>query len=121
MAAALVNSGARRVLIIGPAPRWKDDLPKLVVRRFWDEKPERTTFGIDQKFVRENENLKRLIIQSPKIRYLDLIDFFCDARGCLTRIGEQFGFNLTTWDRGHLTDIASDYLANKLIVPAIIQ
>lgn len=119
LADQLVSEGVKRVLIVGPAPRWLDDLPKLYVRQLWNEKPERTMRGVNQRYIRENEKLKRLLIQTEKIKYLDLIGLLCDARGCLTRTSPSPTGSLTTWDHGHFTETTSDYVAKKLIIPSI--
>ena len=117
----LLLAGIKKILILGPAPRWKDDLPKLFVRRMWADQNERTMIGVDIDFIRKNQNLKRLVIETEQIQYIDLMNFFCNPTGCLTRIGASLDHNLTSWDRGHLTEIASDLLAKKLLVPAILK
>jgi hypothetical protein len=121
LAAYLLSIGVKKVLIIGPAPRWKDDLPKLFIRQLWADKPVRTTTGVDTSFMRKNDNLKRLVVQTPQIQYVDLMNLMCNVKGCLTMIGTKIDHNLTTWDRGHLTDIASDYVAANLLVPIILH
>jgi peptidoglycan/LPS O-acetylase OafA/YrhL len=121
LARRLISAGIKKVLIIGPAPRWKDDLPKLVIRQLWAEQPERTMKGVDIDFIRQNDNLKRLIKQTDQIQYVDMMNLFCDSKGCLTRLGSQLDHNLTTWDRGHLTELASDYFAKHLLVPTILK
>jgi len=45
--------------------------------------------------------------------YLSARKVFCNADGCLTRIGDDPA-NLTTWDYGHLTTVAARYLASRL-------
>jgi hypothetical protein len=111
----------KKVLIVGPAPHWKDDLPKLFLRQLWNDQPERTVIGVDMNFMRKNDNLKRLIVQTDKIQYIDMISVFCNVHGCLTRIGAELERNLTSWDRGHLTEIASGYFAKNLLVPKILR
>lgn len=121
LARRLVSAGIKKVLILGPAPRWKDDLPKLFIRQLWAEQPERTMRGVDVDFMRKNDNLKRLIEQTDQIQYVDMMGIFCDSKGCLTRFGAKLDQNLTTWDRGHLTELASDYFARRLLVPTILK
>ena len=121
LARQLIASGVKKVLIVGPAPRWKDDLPKLFIRQLWADQPERTMRGVDIEFMRKNDNLKRLIKQTEQIQYVDIMGAFCDSKGCLTRLGSTLDHNLITWDRGHLTELASDYFAKHTLVPAILK
>jgi hypothetical protein len=121
LARRLISAGIKKVLIIGPAPRWKDDLPKLFIRQLWAEQPERTMKGVDIDFIRKNDNLKRLIEQTDQIQYVDMMSLFCDSKGCLTRLDPKLDHNLTTWDRGHLTELASDYFAKHLLVPMLLK
>ena len=121
LAQRLISNGTKKVLIVGPAPRWKDDLPKIFIRQLWAEQPERTTKGVDIDFIRKNNNLKPLIKQTDRIQYIDMMNVFCDPKGCLTRLGSGQDHNLITWDRGHLTERASDYFAKHTLVPAILK
>jgi hypothetical protein len=50
-----------------------------------------------------------------------MMNVFCDLKGCLTRLGSELDHNLTTWDRGHLTELASGYFAKHTLVPAILK
>ena len=38
--------GARAVLMPGPVPQWDAPLPKIVLRRLWNDTPERTFVGL---------------------------------------------------------------------------
>jgi peptidoglycan/LPS O-acetylase OafA/YrhL len=121
LSSALVKLGVKKVLIIGPATRWRDDLPKLFTRVLWKEQPERTMTGIDVDMIRKNDNLKRLITQNAQIQYVDMQKVFCDARGCLTYLLADGVKRLVSWDRGHLTEDASNYFANALLIREILK
>lgn len=117
---ALKNMGVGKVLFIGPTPQWKNSLPKIIMRKLWHNTPERTFLDINEKIILENSNLKAQFSKSKNLIFLDLFEFFCDDRGCLTRIGHDKKTGITTADYGHLTPIASDYLAKNLLVGVII-
>lgn len=121
LSSTLVTWGVKKVLIVGPAPRWRDELPKLFTRVLWKEQPERTMIGVDVDFARKNDNLKRLIVQNEQIQYVDMQSAFCDAKGCLTNVLVDGVKRLVTWDRAHLTEDASNYFANALLVRAILK
>ena len=77
--------------------------------------------GVDVDFARKNDNLKRLIVQNEQIQYVDMQSAFCDAKGCLTNVLVDGVKRLVTWDRAHLTEDASNYFANALLVRAILK
>jgi hypothetical protein len=117
----LASIGVKRVIFVGPSPHWEDDLPKLIIRQLWPTIPYRTFVGIKKDFIALNTKLKKQFVTTASDVYADVIDLFCDDKGCLTRLIENDLFTLTTWDQGHLTRTASEYLADKLLVPEITK
>ena len=111
----LLSLGAKKILFMGPSPHWTSDLPKIVVRRLWPNIPERTKVGLDVKFMILNERLKSKFVNTGSSVYVDLIDLFCNTQGCLVYLDGKDDFELTSWDYGHLTQSASDYVAKHLI------
>lgn len=122
IAQTILPLGVKKLLVVGPSPHWTDDLPKIVIRRLWETKPERTNKGLDDSFVTLNSNLSKSLSQNnDQISYVDMQKVFCSSQGCLTRIGDDFGTNLTSWDYGHLTPIASEYFAKQLLAKKIVE
>jgi peptidoglycan/LPS O-acetylase OafA/YrhL len=119
LAQTLRAAGVRKVVFMGPVPQWTGDLPKLIVRRLWIDTPERTFEGINAAVRSENDLLLRTFKPPDGVVYVDLFGIFCDARGCLTRIGDDRKRDITTWDYGHLTPLASVYLARHGLVAAV--
>lgn len=116
----LLSNGIKKIIFTGPSPHWVDDLPKIIMRKLWNNTPERTLIGIDEKIMLENENLKTQFSNTKNSIFIDLIALFCNEKGCLTRIGDDKKTGITSWDYGHLTPIASDYLAKNLLVKIVI-
>jgi peptidoglycan/LPS O-acetylase OafA/YrhL len=112
--------GVRKILFLGPTPEWTADLPKIIARQLWITKPKRTLIGINQDILKSNEQLLREFTPSDVAEYVDVIGFFCDANGCLTYTGSNAKDTLTTWDYGHLTPSASDFLSKNFLVKKII-
>jgi hypothetical protein len=112
--------GVQNVLFAGPVPRWKADLPKIIARQLWFSTPERTFVGLAIEYLDKNLALKSEF-EKNSLNYLDLISVFCNENGCLTRIGDNRMTDLVTKDVGHLLPIASDYLAQRLLIPKILQ
>jgi len=115
----LKKIGVKRIIFTGPVPKWSPKLPYLVARKLWFNIPRRTFVGVHQDILNEDARIKIEFIQKKNVLYLSLIDFFCNKQGCLTYIGNDRMRGLTSPDYGHLTPIASDYLAKKLLVKFI--
>lgn len=121
LADALQTMGAKTVLMPGPVPQWDAPLPKIVLRRLWDETPERTFVGLNRGIVQENEKLVQDFARFPDPRFVDLFKFFCNESGCLTRVDPDRQTGLASFDFGHLTPVASDYLARNLLAKAVVD
>lgn len=112
--------GVGKVVLMGPTPHWSVDLPKLILRKLWVDTPRRTRLGVNQEIVSQNAALEKNVRQSDAVLFVNLIDLLCNDEGCLTYIGDSKKTGITTWDYGHLTPIASDYVAKNLLAPAIV-
>jgi len=119
IAAKLKGLGVKKVIFTGPSPHWTTDLPKIIVRRLWENTPRRTYVGIDTKVIETNRNLKLNFKDSEFQKFVSIIDLFCNKQGCLTYIGDNKKTGVTSWDYGHLSPIASNYLAKNLLVNVI--
>ena len=117
----LLKSGVNKIIFTGPVPHWKRDLPKIILRKLWGNTPERTFVDIDEKIMAENINLKKKFLKSKSLVFIDVMTAFCNDSGCLTRIGDDRKTGITSWDYGHLTPIASDYLAKNLLIKNILN
>lgn len=115
----LKNLGVKKIIFIGPTPHWTSDLPKIILTKLWINTPTRTYKGIDKDILAQNALLQANFKQTDTAILVNLIDFFCNKDGCLTYIGDDKKTGITTWDSGHLTPIASDYLAKNLLVDVI--
>lgn len=111
--------GVPRIVFAGPTPNWRIDLPRIIAMELWTDTPERTHFGIDEAVFDHNRRIKAQFASSESTRYADIIGAMCDDKGCLTRIGPDKLTGITSWDYGHLTPVASDYVAEKLLVELI--
>ncbi len=103
----------------GPAPHWKIDLYKIMLKKIWVNTPERTYVGIDKKVLADNITLQKQFAGQDDFIFVDQIGLFCKATGCLTRVGSDRKEGITTWDFGHLTPIASEYLAANLLADVV--
>ncbi|MFZ6692045.1 acyltransferase family protein [Undibacterium sp. SXout20W] len=120
MTKSLKAMGIKKVIFTGPSPHWKQDLPKLVVRNFWrDYGKQRTWFGVNQDLATLDRELKERFPADSEVTFVSLMDVFCNADGCLIYLGSDRKLGITSWDYGHLTPVASDWLAKKALVEKV--
>jgi peptidoglycan/LPS O-acetylase OafA/YrhL len=112
--------GVKKLVIAGPTPHWKAALPSIVVRNFFEKTPRRTYVGTDMAVIAKNQVLRGHFKLTDQVVFADLIGTFCNEDGCLVYIGNDERNGITSYDRGHLTPAASDYLAKSLLVPLIV-
>lgn len=111
VAAQARRAGARRVVLIGPAPQWQFSLPSLLAARL-PERPNRLGYSINPHVFPTDEAAKRST--ADELEYVSLLDRLCDADGCVARAGE----GVATMDHGHLSPSGS-LLAGRLIIAAL--
>jgi peptidoglycan/LPS O-acetylase OafA/YrhL len=117
----LESLGIKNIIFAGPTVHWQRDLPKVILRDLWQNTPQKTFVGVDDKILQVNQTLKQNFKPSASSQFISVIDYFCDKKGCLTYIGKDRKLGITSFDYGHLTPIASDAFARDVLVPAIIK
>ena len=117
----LLAAGIRKVVLVGPSPHWDTGLPRLMAMQLWHEQPRRTTAGLDQSALKTDQRLKREFKSSPAAVYVSMVDFFCDAGGCLTYLGEDLRSGITCYDRSHMSYPASEAFARAVLAPAVVS
>ena len=111
---ALRSLGIKHIIVLGRVPAWSDGLPGAVAayyRRTGSLIPERTSLFVDE----ENEFMKD-VSEALGVEYISARKVFCDASGCLNRIGNE----LLVSDGLHLTPTGSKYLLDR-IAPTILR
>lgn len=113
--AKLREFGVSKVIVVGPAPRWKPSLPHDLVRIRLSQQdtPSRTWIGVDRSTEALDTDLHERLADEKDVIYFSAFAALCDERGCLTHIGSDPDA-LTTWDYGHLTTPGAAFLAFKL-------
>jgi peptidoglycan/LPS O-acetylase OafA/YrhL len=121
LSASLRKYGVHRIVFIGQSPEWSDALPTLMMRKQVVGIPRYSKSGLVSETLAINERTKQ-IFTSPAadVTFVDLIDLFCNADGCLVYIGDDPVSGITYFDSHHLSPVASDHLAKNKLVKAII-
>ena len=120
---ALENAGVSKIVFIGPAPKWKSGLPSQMYDawahgRPFHTVPERLATGLEPRPPIDDSALRADLV-ARRVTYVSVIDFFCDADGCLTHAPEG-PTRLVTWDYGHLTTDGATLVARKLAADRIL-
>jgi len=114
----LKDAGVKRIIFTGPTPHWTVELPKTIMKSLWVNTPRRTLVGLNTSVIERNTELKQILSGSGAI-YADIISAFCNSDGCLTYLGDDIKTTITSWDYGHLTPMASEYLAKRLLADLV--
>jgi peptidoglycan/LPS O-acetylase OafA/YrhL len=100
--------GAKQVIVVGPVPRWRETLPRLVAYRFWPEIPIDLGSYYRSEFFKIDRQLRSQIGELAGVRYISALDYFCHDAMCRVSMNGQAS-TLTSYDGGHLTPVASEH------------
>ena len=119
LAAKLRGFGVRQVILIGPVPQWQPSLYKLILKNYWGAVPLRLNHHLRQSVFAADRIMKERYGHSPELTYISLVDSLCNADGCLTHVDGNPKEGLITYDYGHFTLPASEYVVNNFIAPVL--
>lgn len=117
----LKQLGVKNVLLIGPVPQWNPFLYKIILRKYWSHTDNRLNVYLDQNVLHTDTELKAHYQHTDNVRYVSLVDGLCNAQGCLTYLNNDRQEGLITYDYGHFTLPASEYVARTILAPALTQ
>lgn len=117
----LIAMGVQKVLYLGKTPEWNAKLPKVVARQSWHHIPRYSQAGLNLKALQFNTIAKQQFISSPQKQYIDLIDFLCNADGCLVYLGDDLQSGISSYDTNHLSPQVAEMVAKQLLIPYIQQ
>jgi peptidoglycan/LPS O-acetylase OafA/YrhL len=117
----LLSLGVKKIIVAGALPQWEAELHKIVIADFWDAVPRRTFHGVHTQTMIDDKKFRSELLLNKNIIFADLMDTFCNKDGCLVYLGADVKLGLVSWDGGHLTGIASEYLAENYLVKLILE
>jgi peptidoglycan/LPS O-acetylase OafA/YrhL len=112
--AALKKETDARVVVLGDVPSWRRGLPSEVLRYFILHRaliPERSPNGSPSAAY---DAVMRARLEPLGAEFVSASDVFCNAQGCLTRIGDAAA-DITASDQVHITEKASIFLVASII------
>lgn len=122
LARVATESGVKKVIVVGPVPRFDQNLYQLVIRKYWSQTPRRILGNLLPVPLETDKLLtQRYAEGAGGFEYLSAISVFCDQDGCLTYLGDDRKTGLVTFDYGHLTSKASVFFSEKALGPLIIK
>ena len=111
LAAQLRRLGAKDVVVVGPAPQWRQRLAEIVTSRYWGRNYDRVGDLLVVERAADDQLLKARYGNAASLKYVSLIDALCGADTCLAVIPGSTPPELMTFDTGHFTPNASRYVA----------
>ena len=107
--------GVRRVLVLGPLPRWLEHQPDVVLRdwRRTHEILDRTTTELDPSLASFDAALRAAL--PADIAYVSPLRRLCDAHGCKVLTTYHGRLEPLAWDDAHLTVAGSEVIARAVL------
>ncbi len=119
--ARLKKLGVKTVLLMGPVPQWNSFLYKIILRKYWQYTDNRLNVYLNKDVLHTDTVLKARYKNTENVWYVSLVDGLCNAQGCLTYLNNDRKAGLITYDYGHFTLPASEYVARTLLAPVLDQ
>ena len=115
----LKKLGVKTVILMGPVPQWSPFLYKIILRKYWQHTDNRLNVYLDREVLHTDEVLKTHYKNASNVQYVSLVDGLCNAQGCLTYLNNDRKEGLITYDYGHFTLPASEYVAKTILAPVL--
>ncbi len=112
--AVLKRETGARVIVLGVEPIWKRELPNEVLRYYMLHHrliPVRTNDAVSANWY--DEQMRARVVPEGA-EFISAWDVFCNAEGCLTRLGDEAS-DITATDWIHLSEKASVFLVQSII------
>ena len=111
---ALKQQTQARVVVLGGVPAWRRGLPSEVLRYYILHRaliPERSPNAAQSNVY---DAVMRARLEPLGAEFISASDVFCNAEGCLTRIGDAAA-DITVSDQVHITEKGSIFLVGSII------
>jgi peptidoglycan/LPS O-acetylase OafA/YrhL len=115
----LKAAGVQHVVLIGPVPQWQPFLYKIMLRKYWTGYQDRMLNHLDQSVLHTDAIMQSKYRHSQTVTYVSLVQQLCNGKGCITYLNGDRKEGLITYDYGHFTLVASDYVAKTILLPII--
>lgn len=114
-----VGQGIPQVVVVGPVPKWKEDLPKMLYRAMRQDSDNRLPYAMSAEAVQGDEQIEaglRSLVTQAGGTLVSARAALCEENDrCLVRTGQQTE-HILYWDTNHLTDEGS-----RLVIGTLAQ
>lgn len=112
----LKSIGVKKIVLIGPDPKWNESLPMIVFSYHRNEhkKPPLYMKNNNLNQIKAIDDAMRDFAKLQEVRYFSSIDILCSNDGCLTRTSES-SVDITFFDTDHLTPQGATYKADCIL------
>lgn len=118
---AAKQTGAKRIVVLGPAPFWTPYLPMIVYREWSLSRtiPDRVAYGFTDLVKDWDRDVRKAALKAG-VDYFSVADYFCTADGCRTQTGISDG-DLIAFDSSHLTMSATGVIVDMLMEKGMLK
>ncbi|RXG85767.1 acyltransferase family protein [Bradyrhizobium zhanjiangense] len=113
--------GVKHVLVLGMRPHWKFALPRTVLDHFWASTPRYIPGHLDIPAMSLTWKFQSQLREDEPFEFIDEMQAFCNAQGCLAFLGDNRREGLITADTVHLRPHASLWHAREHLAPLIMK
>ena len=118
----LKKLGVRQIFVLGPMPAWNMPLHKLILKKYWYFTPKRIANELKPDvLVTESVMKTKYLTTDSKVKYIPVLDIFCNKQGCISYLGNNKREGLVTFDASHLTPRGSIFIAKRLLKSLILE
>jgi len=115
----VLEAGAGRVVLVGPAPFWTPTLPEVVANQYWGRPYDRVSHGLAPAAFDTDRRLKDRVAGVAGLSYVSLLDGMCNQEGCQAVVDGGGWRDLLAFDSGHFTPLGSVYVVEKFLAAAV--
>lgn len=113
--------GVKKVLVLGQRPHWKRFLHKIILDEYWKSTPRYIPGHLDDELMSFTKKFQSQLKRDEPFDFVDEMQAFCSAEGCLAFLGDNRREGLITADTVHLRPFASVWLARQQLAPLILR
>lgn len=115
----VLEAGAGRVVLVGPAPFWTPALPEVVANQYWGRPYERVSHGLAPAAFETERRLKDRVAGVAGLSYVSLLDGMCNEAGCQAVVDNGGWQDLIAFDSGHFTPRGSVFVVERYLRGAV--
>jgi len=111
----ILETGAGRVVLVGPAPFWTPSLPEVIAKQYWGRSYARVSHGLAIAAFDVDRLLQQRVAGVDGLSYVSLLDGLCNDAGCQAVVDDGGWQDLIAFDSGHLSPKGSVFVVERLL------